>query len=145
MDHPRGGARDLSEALAARAEDVCRRYLPGGRRSGAYWTAGDVHGKPGRSLFVRLVGPASGWGAAGRWCDAATGQRGDLLDLITFNRGHARLRDTMDEERSVLALPPMATWPASRAAASEHRADTVEAVRRLYRAGRPVRNTPAER
>ncbi|WP_237480281.1 DUF7146 domain-containing protein [Lichenibacterium dinghuense] len=145
MDHPRGGARDLSEALAARAEDLCRRYLPGGRRNGAYWTVGDVHGTPGRSLFVRLVGPASGRGAAGRWCDAATGQRGDLLDLIALNRGHARLRDVLDEARSVLALPPAAPRPATWASASGQRADTVEAARRLYRAGRPIRGTPAER
>lgn len=145
MNHPRGGARDLSEALAARAEDLCRRYLPGGRRNGAYWTVGDVHGTPGRSLFVRLVGPASGHGAAGRWCDAATGQRGDLLDLITLNRGHTSLRDVLDEARSVLALPPAATQPAARAAMAGWRADTVEAARRLYRAGHHVRGTPAER
>ena len=145
MDHLRGGARDLSEALAARAEDLCRRYLPGGRRSGAWWTAGDVYGAAGRSLFVRLVGPASGHGAAGRWCDAATGQRGDLLDLIALNRGHVRLRDVLDEARSVLALPPAATQPAARAAMAGRRVDTVEAARRLYRAGRPVRDTLAER
>lgn len=145
MDHSRGGARNLSEALAARAEDLCRRYLPGGRRNGAYWTVGDAHGAPGRSLFVRLVGPTSGRGAAGRWCDAATGQRGDLLDLIALNRGHARLRDAMDEARSVLALPPAASRPATRAAASGCRADTVEVARRLYRVGHPVRGTPAER
>lgn len=145
MDHSRGGARDLSEALAARAEDLCQRYLPGGRRNGAYWTVGDVHGASGRSLFVRLVGPASGRGAAGRWCDAATGQRGDLLDLIALNRGHTRLRDAMDEARSVLALPPAATQPAARAAMAGRRSDTAEAARRLYRAGHHVRDTPAER
>ena len=145
MDHPRGGARDLSEALAARAEDVCRRYLPGGRRCGAYWTVGDVCGTAGRSLFVRLVGPSSGRGAVGRWCDAATGEHGDLLDLIALNRGHASLRDAMDEARSFLTLASEAPRTASRAAASERHADTVEAARRLYRAGWPVRGTPAER
>lgn len=64
MDHPRGGARDLSEALAARAEDICRRYLPSGRRNGGYWTVGDVHGTAGRSLFVRLAGSSSGRAAS---------------------------------------------------------------------------------
>ena len=32
-------------------------------------------------MFVRLTGPA-GKGAAGKWTDAATGEHGDLLDLI---------------------------------------------------------------
>ena len=57
---------------------VCRRYLPQGRKLGRYWVAGDLDGARGRSLFVRLRGP----GVPGKWTDAATGQHGDLLDLI---------------------------------------------------------------
>ena len=98
-------ASELSRALASNVEAVCRRYLSNGRRHGAYWTAGDVLNTPGRSLYVRLTGPTSGKGAAGHWTDAATGQHGDLLDLIALNCGLSNLRDAMDEARLFLALP----------------------------------------
>lgn len=45
---------DVVERLAANAEAFCRCYLPNGRRQGRYWHVGDVHGAPGRSLYVRL-------------------------------------------------------------------------------------------
>ena len=51
-----GPASQLSQRLSANAEAVCRAYLPKGRRSGAYWTCGDVMERKGRSLFVRLSG-----------------------------------------------------------------------------------------
>ncbi len=75
-------AADLAHRLARNAEAVCRHYLSNGHREGRYWLIGDVANTPGRSLFVRLHGPDSGKGAAGKWTDAATGQHGDLLDLI---------------------------------------------------------------
>ena len=57
-----GGARALAAALAARAEAVCRTYLPGGRKSGRYWMVGNVHGDAGRSMYVRLSPPGTpGW------------------------------------------------------------------------------------
>src|SRR5262245_54700475 len=96
----KGDARHLAARLAENAEAVCKEYLSQGRRSGAYWLAGDVHDNPGRSLFVRLVGPTSGRGAAGKWTDAATGEHGDLLDLISLNRGHTKLRNTLEEARA---------------------------------------------
>ncbi len=145
MADRRDGAHAVSEALSARAEAVCRRYLSAGRRSGHYWTVGDVDNRPGRSLYVRLTGPTEGKAAAGRWCDAATGQHGDLLDLIALNRGHARLRDAMDEARHFLALPPPAADPARRTGRHERKPETVEAARRLYHSGQPVRGTLAER
>src|SRR5713226_5436930 len=64
-----------------------------------YWIVGDVANTPGRSLYVRLYGPLSGKGAAGKWTDAATGQHGDLLDLIALNCGLDRLADVLIEAR----------------------------------------------
>src|SRR5471030_1777687 len=98
-------ASDLARRLALNAEPVCRHYLSNGRREGRYWLVGDVANTPGRSLFVRLTGPTSGKGAAGKWTDSATLQHGDLLDLIALNRGLDRLRDALDEARSFLSLP----------------------------------------
>ena len=54
MPHSPSPAAEIAAALASRAEDVCRRYLPQGKKQGRYWLAGDVDGAPGRSLFVRL-------------------------------------------------------------------------------------------
>ena len=62
-------AADLAHRLARNAEAVCRYYLSNGRRQGRYWLVGDVANTPGRSLFVRLKGPDSGKGAAGKWTD----------------------------------------------------------------------------
>ncbi len=62
-------AAELARRLARDAEAVCRHYLPNGRRHGHYWLVGDVRNTPGRSLYVRLTGPESGPGAAGKWTD----------------------------------------------------------------------------
>lgn len=98
-------ASDLSRQLAQRAEAVCRHYLPAGHRDGRYWIAGDVHGSKGQSLYVRLKGPDRGKGAAGKWTDAATGEHGDLLDLIGVHCGHLALADTLAEAHRFLSLP----------------------------------------
>ena len=60
----------IAAALGARAEDVCRYYLPRGRKQGRYWVAGDIDGARGRSLFIRLTEP----GVPGKWTDGATVQ-----------------------------------------------------------------------
>lgn len=86
-------AVDLSELLAQNAQEVCRHYLPAGRREGRYWMVGDVAGTPGRSLYVRLFETERG--AIGNWLDAATGEHGDLIDLIRLNQRHGRLAETI--------------------------------------------------
>ena len=94
---------DLSARLADRAEDFCRAYLGNGQRKGSYWVVGDVRGTPGRSLFVKIFGPQSGVGARGRWSDAATGQHGDLLDLLALNQAHVSMDETLAEARRYLS------------------------------------------
>ena len=98
-------AAELARLLARQTEAVCRHYLPAGRRQGRYWLVGDIHNRPGRSLFVRLSGNDTGKGAAGHWQDAATGQFGDLLDLIRERCGLSKFRDVADEARRFLGLP----------------------------------------
>ena len=136
-------AAELAHRLARDAEAVCRHYLSNGRREGHYWLAGDVRNTPGRSLFVRLKGPEYGRGAAGKWTDAATGEHGDLLDLIAMNRGLDRLRDVLDEARCFLALPRTAPKPDSfrRAAVP---GGSPESARRLFAMSQPVSGTLAE-
>jgi hypothetical protein len=96
---------DLAHRLAHEAEAVCRHYLSNGRREGNYWLVGDVRNTRGRSMFVRLKGALSGQGAAGKWTDAATGEHGDLLDVIRESRGLVEFRDVLEEARSFLNLP----------------------------------------
>lgn len=98
-------AADIARRLAEEAEFVCRHYLSNGRKQGRYWIVGDVRNTPGRNLYVRLSRPISVPGAAGKWTDSATGQHGDLLDLIALNLGIATLKDMLDEARRFLSLP----------------------------------------
>ncbi len=136
-------AAGLARRLARDAEAVCRHYLSNGRREGHYWLVGDILNTPGRSLFVRLKGPEYGRGAAGKWTDAATGEHGDLLDLIAMSRGLDRLRDVLDEARCFLALPQ----PASKL--GSFRPTTVptgspESAHRLFAMSRPISGTIAQ-
>src|ERR1700676_2226710 len=116
-----------------------RRYLSNGRREGRYWLVGDVANTKGRSLYVRLRGPVSGKGAAGKWTDAATGQHGDLIDLIGLSCGFDHLRDVLDEARRFLALPrpePLREPPAP--------TGSPQAARRLLAMSQPLLGTIAE-
>ena len=88
-------AADLARRLAENAEAVCREYLSNGRREGSTWRVGDVENTPGRSLMVRLVD--STHGAAGKWTHFATGEHGDLLDLIARSRRLEDFRDVAEE------------------------------------------------
>jgi len=136
----REDAAALARRLARDAEAVCRHYLSNGRREGRWWTVGDVANTPGRSLFVRLHGPEAGRGAAGKWTDAATGEHGDLLDLIARARGLDNLRDVLDEARRFLSLPaPQRPEPRAPFAAG-----SPDAARRLFHAGQPIKGTLAE-
>ena len=87
-------ATEIAATLSVRAADVCRRYLPRGRKQGRYWTVGDTNGAKGRSLFVRLALP----GIPEKWTDAATNKHGYLLDLIRLwrHRRQHRLRRAME-------------------------------------------------
>ncbi|MGH7060321.1 MAG: hypothetical protein ACREFH_08050 [Stellaceae bacterium] len=135
------GAAELARRLARDAEAVCRHYLSNGRRSGRYWIVGDVMNIPGRSLYVRLVGPESGPDAAGNWADAATDEYGDLLDLIRLNRGLPGLREAIDEARHFLALPRDENPVQPRLAPSS----SPDAARRLSRASSTPRSRRSTR
>ena len=127
-------AADTAAALGARAEEVCRRYLPHGRRQGRYWTAGDIRGARGRSLFVRLAPP----GVPGKWTDAADGTHGDLLDLIRIASGAGSLRAALAEARAFLSMPALPD------ANGSDTYDRTEAARRLWQRCRSIHGTHAE-
>lgn len=131
-------AAELSERLAQNVQAVCRHYLPAGRREGRYWMVGDVAGTPGRSLYVRLFETERG--AIGNWVDAATGDHGDLVDLIRLNQRHGRLTETIGEAERFLSLPPSASDDdcTSAALAKPAQAGSSTAARRLFAASKPL-------
>ena len=96
-----------------------------------------MHGAKGRSLFVRLRPP----GVPGKWTDAATGEHGDLLDLLRAQLGTGALRPALDEARAFLAIPAPAPVPAG---GEESVAERVARARRLWAACRPLAGTHAE-
>ena len=142
MNAPSPAAR-LSQLLAQNAESVCRHYLSNGKRQGRYWLVGDADNHPGRSLYVRLKGPDRGQGAAGKWTDAATGEHGDLLDLIARNRHLDRLRDVLDEARTFLSLPQPAPsqWTPHRSPSPQ---GSPESARRLFAMSKLLHGSLAE-
>jgi len=149
---PSWDAADLARRLAENAEAVCCHYVSSGRRHGNYWLVGDVHNTPGRSLYVRLHGGPDGRGRAGKWTDGATGQHGDLLDIIRESFGLVDFRDVADEARRFLRLPqpqhasvirpPSPT--SGRQDATGQISGTADAARRLWAMSRPIARTLAE-
>lgn len=143
---PRHDASELAIRLGREAEAVCRHYLSSGHRTGRYWLVGDVQNTPGRSMFVRLTGPESGKGAAGKWTDASTGEHGDLLDVIREALGLVDFRDVAEEARRFLALPhpePEKTrMPTGNT--SSPAPGSPEASRRLFAMAQPISGTLAE-
>ena len=137
-------ASELAQRLAREAEAVCRHYLSNGRRQGNYWLVGDVRNTPGRSLFVRLSGPESGKGAAGKWVDGALGQHGDLLDIIRQSRGLDDFRDVIIEARRFLRLSqttPESNRPRTQAVRPT---GSPESARRLFAMSRSIEATIVE-
>jgi len=140
-------AADIARRLAERGEAVCRHFLSAGHREGRYWLVGDARNTPGRSLYVRLMATPDGTGQAGKWTDGATGEHGDLLDIIALAEGHAHLRDTLDAARRFLRMPAMdvrAKSPDRRPRLPAPRGGA-EAARRLFAASKPLRATLAQR
>ena len=135
---------DLSADLADRTESFCRQYFPEGRKQGNYWQVGDTSGAKGQSLAIRLQ--AQGGRKAGSWQDFATGEYGDLIDLLHERLGSVTLKETLREARSFLGEAPC---PAeSRSARKAERPEAASSkriarARKLFAAGKPVLGTLA--
>jgi hypothetical protein len=93
-------AAELAHRLARNAEAVCRHYLSNGRREGRYWLVGDVANTSGRSLFVRLKGPSSGKGAAGKWTEYVAPRV--MLRISDWVLSHRRLTASTQHNASAL-------------------------------------------
>ncbi|MFG1412041.1 toprim domain-containing protein [Xanthobacter sp. VTT E-85241] len=140
----RHDASELAQRLGRQAEAVCKHYLSNGHREGRYWLVGDVQNSAGRSMFVRLTGQESGKGAAGKWTDAATGEHGDLLDVIRESCGLIDFKDVADEARSFLSLPRPEPDQVPRSRPGTAPAGSPEAARRLFAMAQPIAGTVVE-
>ena len=140
---PRNAA-ELAHRLAREAEAVCRHYLSNGRRVGNYWQVGDVRNTAGRSMFVRLKGGDIGSRPAGKWTDAATGEHGDLLDVIRESCGLVDFHDVTEEARRFLSLPRPEPESARRPRLSPVPTGSPESARRLFAMSQPIAGTIVE-
>ena len=104
-------AAELAHRLARSAEAVCRHYLSNGHREGRYWIVGDVANTPGRSLYVRLYGPLSGKGPAGKWTDYVAVLV--MLRICDWVLSHRRLTASTQHNASALVLNELAEARAS--------------------------------
>jgi hypothetical protein len=138
------GAADLVRRLAREAEAVCRHYLSNGRRVGNYWQVGDVRNTSGRSMFVRLKGVDTGGRPAGKWTDAATGEHGDLLDVIRESCGLVDFHNVADEARRFLSLPRSEPESNRRLRPPSAPTGSPESARRLFAMSKPIAGTVVE-
>ena len=88
----------IKNGLAQRAQAVAEMLLPRGRKEGAEWRIGSLQGEMGRSLGVHLIGRK-----AGLWCDFATGETGDLIDLWQQTTG-LKFVEVLDRARDYLGM-----------------------------------------
>ena len=72
----------IRAALIARIDSVLCTLFPAGKKRKGLFLVGDVLGSPGDSLEVVLAGDK-----IGLWTDRATGDGGDIFDLIAEARG----------------------------------------------------------
>lgn len=78
-----GPDRDaVRTALLAQLESVLTRLFTAGKVRGNKFFIGNVRGEPGDSLEIELTGER-----AGLWFDHATGQGGDIFDLVAAAQG----------------------------------------------------------
>lgn len=108
-------AKEIAELLANRALDVAQHLFPAGVKRGDEYCVGNIGGDAGDSLSIRLFGSK-----AGVWCDFATGQGGDLLDLwalsFDLNKGSSTgIREAMEEAKIYLGIRDKQMISAARA------------------------------
>lgn len=138
-DFAYGHTYGLRRLFAEQAEAVCRHYLSSGRREGRYWLVGDADNSPGRSMFVRLKAGDAGK-LAGKWTDAATGEHGDLLDIIA--RRESLTTPARDARRGPTLLGAASGRACRHLPASTSRADRI--ARSLFAISKPLAGTMAE-
>jgi hypothetical protein len=95
-------------------------------------------------MFVRLKTADIGGRPAGKWTDAATGEYGDLLDVIRESCGLVDFHDVTEEARRFLSLPRSELESVSRPHSSPASTGSPESARRLFAMSQPIAGTIVE-
>jgi len=137
--------------LVVNVEAVCRYYLALGRKVGRYWIVGNIHNKLGQSMAVRLydTNPER----IGLWVDYATGEHGDVFDLIGSATGIDGFKDILAEACRFLNMADLSALPHPSSFINiqrirqrkERNSDSVHAARRLFDLTKPIKGTLAEK
>lgn len=99
-------ASEIKVRLAARAHEVVKHLLPGGRMESGNWCVGSPNGEKGDSMRIQVTGSH-----AGLWADFAGTDRGDLLDLWACVRG-INLGSALREAKAWLGIAePVSAMP----------------------------------
>ena len=105
--------------LLARLESVLFTLFPAGKRRRGTFLIGDVLGSPGDSLEVVLDGEK-----AGLWTDRATGDGGDIFDLIACHLAlsiHTDFHRVLDAAADLLGRSRSAPGASSSSSSSSPR------------------------
>jgi putative DNA primase/helicase len=103
--NPEVTRESIRRDLVARLESVLATLFPTGKKRKGKFLIGDVLGSPGDSLEVVLDGEK-----AGLWTDRATGDGGDIFDLIAANLGanaHTDFPRVMQHAADLLGRSPV--------------------------------------
>ena len=143
---PRDAARRFRTGASSRARGrggvpplplqwPARGPLLAGRRRAQH--TGALHVRPAEGVGIRRD-------AAGKWTDAATGEHGDLLDVIRESCGLLDFHDVADEARRFLSLPRSDPEPSPKTVRMPAQTGSPEAARRLFAMSQPIARTLAE-
>lgn len=134
----------LLEMLCANIIRLLAEILPKGQWQGSEWRCGNVEGDVGGSLSVCIQGEK-----AGLWYDHATGQSGNLLNLVKETQGLSSHREAMYWARAWLTKIPFRTLDEADAVAGRHLSalndsTRMEKARSIWVASVPITGTLAE-
>ena len=92
---------DIKGELLARLDSLLADLLPGGKRAGNYYFAKNPrrNDRHANSFWIRRHGNAKG-----AWRDEATGDKGDVFDLIAFVMGHRDRKETFAWAKDFLGI-----------------------------------------
>lgn len=134
---------EIARNLARDTEGFCRQFFPEGRRVGNYWQMADTTGAKGQSLAVRLK--SSCGKLAGKWTDHATGEHGDLLDLLEAHLGPIAFPTLLDTAVTYLGNRPVLVPSDAQHGSYPSGYRQRVAGRKLFSYARPIQGTLAER
>ncbi len=133
----------LKAGLLSRIDQLVQDLAPGGKWQGRYYFSLNPTRRDRNigSFWIVTRG-----GKTGAWCDAATGDKGDVIDLIRYCQQFETRGEALKWASQWLSLPPKcAASPISAPIDARSDAEKARSAARWFSKGVPIRGTPAER